>query len=554
MTGGSRPRPSSCRRCRTDRRRAEALADAEIKLGLAVLKYGTARPRRAPRPAVGQPHVRPEADHLRPQDADAGDRRGRRRRCLPAQPASQAPAVRAPAAGDAGGARRQARRSRTGGEDSRRAPRSSRARSTRRSHCCASGWQFPPPPTARTRSTTTRWSTAVKAVQVQAGMEPTGIINAATRNALNGVERPTSAGNVQRLIVNMERWRWMPENLGDFYVWDSVPEQMTSVYDEGKQVLLREDRGGQGQLADADLLGRHAVRHLPPLVGRAAGHQVLRAGAGAAQRRRRLVLLQRRLLRAQGLRPARQPRRPPGRSRTRSTGRASTSTASISSSRRVRPMCSASSSSASPTSTTSTCTTRPSGTCSAARSAPSATAACGCRTPSSWPRCCSPHDKGLSTEQVQEYVRRGGEIKLTTPIPVHVTYFTAVVDDAGKLHYRPDIYALDSRVASKLEGQSVNLVTAAVDKPEARSRADPDRRAAGARGKGADQAEGRIIPVVQSVLRDLRQLGGRSERLRLTWPVSMARTACSSPAPRPRRGWLPARPWRRRSARLSHSG
>jgi hypothetical protein len=77
------------------------------------------------------------------------------------------------------------------------------------------------------------------------------------------------------------------------------------------------------------------------------------------------------------------------------------------------------------------------------------------------------HDKGLSTDQVQEYVRRGGEIKLTTPIPVHVTYFTAVVDDAGKTHYRPDIYALDSRVASKLEGQNVNLVTSSVDKPDA---------------------------------------------------------------------------------------
>ena len=85
------------------------------------------------------------------------------------------------------------------------------------------------------------------------------------------------------------------------------------------------------------------------------------------------------------------------------------------------------------------------------------------------------HDKGLSTDQVQEYVRRGGEIKLTTPIPVHVTYFTAVVDDAGKTHYRPDIYALDSRVASKLEGQNINLVTSSVDKPDAteKSAAEP---------------------------------------------------------------------------------
>ena len=40
-----------------------------------------------------------------------------------------------------------------------------------------------------------------------------------------------------RLLVNMERWRWMPENLGEFYVWDSVTEQITRVYDHGKIVL-----------------------------------------------------------------------------------------------------------------------------------------------------------------------------------------------------------------------------------------------------------------------------------------------------------------------------
>ena len=84
-------------------------------------------------------------------------------------------------------------------------------------------------------------------------MDPSGIINAATRTALNGVERPTSAGNAQRLIVNMERWRWMPQNLGDFYVWDSVPDQMASVYDGRQAGAVGKDGGGQAQLADADL-------------------------------------------------------------------------------------------------------------------------------------------------------------------------------------------------------------------------------------------------------------------------------------------------------------
>ena len=27
----------------------------------------------------------------------------------------------------------------------------------------------------------------------------------------------------------MERWRWMPEDLGDFHVWDNIPEYQTRV-------------------------------------------------------------------------------------------------------------------------------------------------------------------------------------------------------------------------------------------------------------------------------------------------------------------------------------
>ena len=72
-------------------------------------------------------------------------------------------------------------------------------------------------------------------------------------------------------------------------------------------------------------------------------------------------------------------------------------------------------------------------------------------------------DKGWSAEKVQEYLRRGGEIKLGQPIPVHVTYFTAVVDDAGKVTHRGDLYGLDRRVASALEGRAVNLAVASAE-------------------------------------------------------------------------------------------
>ncbi|MFV0298013.1 MAG: L,D-transpeptidase family protein [Hyphomicrobiaceae bacterium] len=41
----------------------------------------------------------------------------------------------------------------------------------------------------------------------------------------------------RRIIVNMERWRWLPDHLGSFYIWDNVPEQVTRVFHNGKKVL-----------------------------------------------------------------------------------------------------------------------------------------------------------------------------------------------------------------------------------------------------------------------------------------------------------------------------
>jgi L,D-transpeptidase YcbB len=47
------------------------------------------------------------------------------------------------------------------------------------------------------------------------------------------------AGNerdIKRLIINMERWRWMPEDLGAVYVWNNSPEFMLYVVKDGKTI------------------------------------------------------------------------------------------------------------------------------------------------------------------------------------------------------------------------------------------------------------------------------------------------------------------------------
>lgn len=79
---------------------------------------------------------------------------------------------------------------------------------------------------------------AVKAYQRKGGLRDDGVVGAGTRGALNGSSGKSKlyGTDEQRLIVNMERWRWMPEDIGEFYVWDNVPEFLTRVVKNGRLV------------------------------------------------------------------------------------------------------------------------------------------------------------------------------------------------------------------------------------------------------------------------------------------------------------------------------
>ena len=47
---------------------------------------------------------------------------------------------------------------------------------------------------------------------------------------------PSADGLVQRIVVNMERWRWMPLELGAYHVWNNVPAFTTRVMKHGKSI------------------------------------------------------------------------------------------------------------------------------------------------------------------------------------------------------------------------------------------------------------------------------------------------------------------------------
>ena len=83
---------------------------------------------------------------------------------------------------------------------------------------------------------------AVKQFQLSHGVMPDGVVGASTRRLLNGGQPQQHAAGAnparERLILlNMERWRWLPNDLGSFYVTVNVPEFLLRVMQDGKPAL-----------------------------------------------------------------------------------------------------------------------------------------------------------------------------------------------------------------------------------------------------------------------------------------------------------------------------
>jgi murein L,D-transpeptidase YcbB/YkuD len=70
---------------------------------------------------------------------------------------------------------------------------------------------------------------AVKAFQDAASLDVDGAIGPQTRSALNGGTQITIAD----VLVNMERWRWVPREMGSHHVWVNIPEYHLRVMTNG---------------------------------------------------------------------------------------------------------------------------------------------------------------------------------------------------------------------------------------------------------------------------------------------------------------------------------
>jgi murein L,D-transpeptidase YcbB/YkuD len=70
----------------------------------------------------------------------------------------------------------------------------------------------------------------VKKFQGRHGIEASGVIDIETFNALNA----SVQNRYEQIIVNMERWRWFPRDLGNQYLLINIPEFFLHYYSDGK--------------------------------------------------------------------------------------------------------------------------------------------------------------------------------------------------------------------------------------------------------------------------------------------------------------------------------
>lgn len=74
---------------------------------------------------------------------------------------------------------------------------------------------------------------AVERFQLRNGIQVDGVAGPGTLEALN----ETIAQRIERIKLNMDRWRWLPNDLGDRYVMINVPEFQLRLVEDGREQL-----------------------------------------------------------------------------------------------------------------------------------------------------------------------------------------------------------------------------------------------------------------------------------------------------------------------------
>ncbi|MGE0055594.1 MAG: L,D-transpeptidase family protein [Hyphomicrobium sp.] len=249
----------------------------------------------------------------------------------------------------------------------------------------------------------------------------------------------------QALLANMEQWRWMPEDLGETYVWVNIPEFLVRVVKHGE--IIHEERIIAGRNETQTPIFSHELKtvvfqpswNVPESIKVNELLPKLRRGSNPIER--------------QGLRMERNGRRvdawdvnwqrqdirnyhiyqPPGRSNVLGVVKF------------LFPNKHAVYLHDTPTKKLFNETIR--------------TYSHGCmrvRNPVQLAEVIMAEDKGWDKNKVDELVESGPEdndVSLDKPLPVHITYFTMWVPDDGNLAVFPDVYGHEKRIELGLNGR-----------------------------------------------------------------------------------------------------
>jgi murein L,D-transpeptidase YcbB/YkuD len=297
-----------------------------------------------------------------------------------------------------------------------------------------------------------------------------------------GRENTDGTARLGRILVNMERWRWLPVDLGEFHVWNNVPEFLTRVVKKGE--TIHSDRIIAGQpdwatpafSAQMRMIVFHPSWGVPDGIKRKELMPLLRnssqgglVGLFTGAQSSRSVLEQLKLQAYYQGRPidpnqvdwssanigAYDFRQPPGPTNVLGT---------------IKFMF--------PNKHDVYMHDTPERDLFA-RSFRGLSHGCmRVADPRRLATVLLAQDKGWSEQQVGSLFNGGTrEVELTTRILVHMTYFTAMVDRQGNLRTFADLYGLDTRMGADLFGRKVPFVT---------PRYDDEIRAMRARQRSAD--------------------------------------------------------------------
>jgi murein L,D-transpeptidase YcbB/YkuD len=84
-------------------------------------------------------------------------------------------------------------------------------------------------------------------MQSRKGVRPDGIVGPQVIGLINGPKPVSKSEMNSKVLANMERWRWLPRDLGSNYVMVNIPDYTLKVVSDGRVVWRTEIVAGKPQ-------------------------------------------------------------------------------------------------------------------------------------------------------------------------------------------------------------------------------------------------------------------------------------------------------------------